>query len=52
MPYFLYPVPYLRRGGRVDEGTRLLSGFSPKGGTGVRISPSPCAAKGATAYGE
>ena len=26
------------------EGTRLLSGFSSKDGTGVRISPSPFAA--------
>jgi hypothetical protein len=25
----------------VVEGTRLLSGFSSKDGTGVRISPSP-----------
>ena len=40
-----------RRGGRVVEGTRLLSGFLPKGGTGVRISPSPCAAGGGTADG-
>lgn len=29
------------RGGRVAEGNRLLIGFLPKGGTWVRIPPSP-----------
>jgi hypothetical protein len=37
------PLQYIGRGGRVVEGTRLLSGFSSKDGTGVRISPSPFA---------
>ena len=34
------------------EGTRLLSGFSSKDGTGVRISPSPFAACSGVDYSD